>query len=411
MEKLTGGAATRPVENPISLLWLADIDPANIEGLPSLQQMRTHGADLRLAPLPPAEKGQCYYQSLTGMGPARFGRFDAVQAEGYRTLPAPDLTDSSPQWLLPHLLQSRKLAVAFEEITSIEGLNALAARAFDCALIRLRNAGSFTPEALDAILARYLELVAVRGHVCVMTDVWRAPAHTLVNVNDFLVDTGLMEVSGARCSANIIWPETLVYGLGAGQLRVNLRGREPEGVVSSAREYQEVCDALTYELLNNWLDARTNEPVVDHANKKHELSSGEYLFKAPDLITVYRPGYAPSARAAALDLDGISISPVGNPSPVQAPLAPYARLIGYGPALLASASQQQAALIDVAPTLLYLLGQPIPRRMDGEVAAALVTPAYRAQHKITRIDEAEHALSDEEEGLIVDRLRDLGYLG
>lgn len=407
MEKFIGGAAARPVENPISLLWLADIEPASVETLPSLQEMRRHGADLRLAPLPPAEKGQCYYQTLTGMGPARFGRFDAVQAEGYQALSATGLTDSSPQWLLPHLLQSRKLAVAFEEITNVEGLNVLAARKFDCALLRLRNAGSFTVEELDAIVSRYLELVATRGHVFVMTDVWHTPAHTLVNVNDFLVDSGLMEVNGARHSANIIWPETLAYGLGTGQVRVNLRGREPQGIVSSGREYQEVCDALTYELCNSWLDPHTNQPVVDHVYKKNDLYNGEYLFKAPDLITVYRPGYAPSTRAAALDLDGVSISPLGEPTPAQ---APYARLIGYGPALLASAAQQ-AALIDVAPTLLYLLGQPIPRRMDGEVVAALVTPAYREHHTITRIDEAEHALSDEEEGLIVDRLRDLGYLG
>ena len=410
MEKLTGGATVRPVENPISLLWLADIDPASIDALPSFQDLGTHGADLRLAPLPPAEKGQCYYQTLTGIGPGKFGRFDAVQAEGYHALPTASPTDSSAQWLLPHLLQARKLAVAFEEISNVEGLNMLAGQKFDFALLRLRNAGSFTPEALDAMIARYLDLVAAKGHVFVMTDVWHVPAHTLVNVNDFLVDGGLMEVNGARRCANIIWPETLVYGLGEGQLRVNLRGREPQGVVNSGHEYEEVCDALTYELCSNWLDPRTSEPVVEQVYKKNDLYSGEYLFKAPDLITVYRPGYAPSARAATLDLDGVSINPVGNSSPREALHAPYARLIGSGPALLASASQQ-AALIDIAPTMLYLLGQPIPRRMDGEVATALVTPSYREQHTITRIDEAEHALSDEEEGLIVDRLRDLGYLG
>ncbi len=419
MEKVTGGAAARPVENPISLLWLADIDPASIEVLPSLQKMSTHSVDLRLASLPLAEQEQCYYQILTGMGPGKFGRFDAVQAEGYRALPAAGLTDGSQQWLLPHLLQSRKLSVAFEEITAETGidasfstslyekLNLLAARKCDFTLIRLHNAGSFPPDALDAMISHYLELMAARGHVFVMTDVWHAPAHTLVNVNDFLVDAGLMEVRGARHAANIIWPETLVYGLGTGQVRVNLRGREPQGVVSAGREYQEVCDALIYELRNSWLDPHTNEPVVEQVYKKNDLYSGEYLFKAPDLIIVYRPGYVPSTKAAALDLDGASISPVGNPSPAQ---APYARLIGYGPALQTSASQQ-AALIDVAPTLLYLLGQPIPRRMDGEVVATLVTQAYREQHTITRIDEAEHALSDEEEGLIVDRLRDLGYLG
>lgn len=410
MEKLAAGATVRPLENPISLLWLADIDPASVDTLPSFQDPRIRGVDLRLTPLPPAEKGQCYYQTLTGMGPGKFGRFDAVQAEGYHTLPTAGLTDSSAQWLLPHLLQTRKLSVAFEEITNVEGLNMLATQKFDFALIRLRNAGSFTPEALDAIIARYLDLAATRGYVFVMTDIWHAPAHTLVNVNDFLVDIGLMEVNGARRSANIIWPETLVYGLGTGQLRVNLRGREPQGVVNSGHEYQEVCDALTYELRSNWLDPRTGEPVVEQVYKKKDLYSGEYLFKAPDLITVYRPGYAPSTRAAALDLDGVSINPVGKSSPLQAPHIPYARLIGSGPALLASTSQQ-AALIDIAPTMLYLLGQPIPCRMDGEVVTALVTPAYREQHPITRIDEIEHALSDEEEGLIVDRLRDLGYLG
>lgn len=395
------------MEHPISLLWLADIDPAQIETLPSLLEMSTHGADLRLTPLPLAEKTQCYYQTLTGTGPGKFGRFDAVQAEGYRAVPTAEIADSSPGWLLPDLLKLRKLSVVFEEITGVEGLDTLAAQTSDFALLRLRNAGSFAPDMLNTIVARYLELVAARGHCFVMTDVWHGAAHTLVNVNDFLADTGLLEVRGARCSANILWSETLVYGLGTGQIWINLRGREPQGVVGAGHEYQEVCDALSYELRSNWLDTRTSEPVVEQVYKKSELYSGEYLFKAPDLITVYRPGYAPSAKAAALDLDGVSVNPVGDPTAAQ---APYARLMGYGPALLPSISQQ-AALIDLAPTLLYLLGQPIPRRMDGEVVTGIVTQEYQKQHTITRIDEAEHTLTDEEEGLIVDRLRDLGYLG
>ncbi|HEU5226777.1 MAG TPA: hypothetical protein VFU49_03115 [Ktedonobacteraceae bacterium] len=395
------------MEHPISLLWLADIDPAKIETLPSLQELRAHGADLRLTPLPLAEKEQCYYQTLTGMGPGKFGRFDAVQAEGYRAVATADIADNARAWRLPDLLKSRKLAVVSEEITGMEGLNTLAAQKFDFALLRLSNAGSLTPDTLDAIVSRYLELVATRGHSFIMTDVWQAAAHTLVNVNDFLVDIGLLEVKGTRCAANIVWPEALVYGLGAGQLWINLRGREPEGVVGSGREYQEVCDALVYELRSNWLDTRTNEPVIEQVYKKSELYGGEYLFKAPDLITVYRPGYAPSARAVALDLDGASITTVGDPGQVQ---APYARLLGYGPSLLSSVGQQ-AALIDVAPTMLYLLGLPIPRRMDGEVVTGIVTQEYQEQHAINRIDEVEHLLTDEEEGLIVDRLRDLGYLG
>src|SRR5689334_2775088 len=133
------------MEHPISLLWLADIDPAKIETLPSLQELRAHGADLHLTPLPLAEKEQCYYQTLTGMGPGKFGRFDAVQAEGYRAVATADIADNARAWLLPELLKSRKLAVVSEEITGMEGLNALATQKFDFALLRLSNAGSLAP--------------------------------------------------------------------------------------------------------------------------------------------------------------------------------------------------------------------------------------------------------------------------
>jgi predicted AlkP superfamily phosphohydrolase/phosphomutase len=42
-------------------------------------------------------------------------------------------------------------------------------------------------------------------------------------------------------------------------------------------------------------------------------------------------------------------------------------LIGRGPTLKTAAEIEDAHLIDLAPTLLHLLGVPVPRDMDGKV--------------------------------------------
>src|SRR5581483_8001633 len=182
------------------------------------------------------------------------------------------------------------------------------------------------------------------AHLFVLTGVSSPSPRTLVNVNDFLADEGLLEVRQPRSRATIIWSETLAYGLGTGQIWVNLRGREPQGIVNSGREYQEVCNVLIRELRTNWLDSVTYEPVVEQVFKKDEIYTGEYLFKAPDLTVVYRPGYAASPNATNLDLDGESIlsaqqtdhvAVASDPGQSQ---APYARLIAGGPSLVSDFS-------------------------------------------------------------------------
>jgi len=195
--------------------------------------------------------------------------------------------------------------------------------------------------------------------------------------------------------------------LGTGQIWVNLRGREPQGIVGSGAEYQKVCEALINELRSNWLDPRTNRPVVAQVLKKEDAYTGEYLFKAPDLVIVYRPGYSTSSNATFLDFDGESVREVNTSSDA---IAPYAQLIAGGPCLV-SGFAESCSLVDVMPSLLYLLGQPIPHFIDGQVISSMFTSSYRQQTPLKVVEDESDLLSEEEEGLVVDRLRDLGYLG
>jgi arylsulfatase A-like enzyme len=46
-------------------------------------------------------------------------------------------------------------------------------------------------------------------------------------------------------------------------------------------------------------------------------------------------------------------------------------------------------VIDFAPTLLHLLGQPVPRDMDGKVLDALFKPEFLQTHPVRYEDEKE----------------------
>ncbi|HEX6540362.1 MAG TPA: hypothetical protein VF040_01300, partial [Ktedonobacterales bacterium] len=134
-----------------------------------------------------------------------------------------------------------------------------------------------------------------------------------------------------------------------------------------------------------------------------------HLFRAPDLIVVYRPGYAASPRAAALDLDEASVQPGSLDSPIPTE-EPGACLIGCGPAL-ATGAESSGRLIDIVPNVLYLLGAPIPQHLDGHVMTEMFSSAYRERTPVVWAENDATALSGEEEDVIKGRLQALGYLG
>jgi hypothetical protein len=59
-------------------------------------------------------------------------------------------------------------------------------------------------------------------------------------------------------------------------------------------------------------------------------------------------------------------------------------VLAYGTPVVA-ARQSRGAVVDVAPTLLYFLGLPVARDMDGFVRTDLFTPAFNEQRTITFI--------------------------
>ena len=80
--------------------------------------------------------------------------------------------------------------------------------------------------------------------------------------------------------------------------------------------------------------------------------------------------------------------------------------VGPSPAL------EPPALQDIAPTVLHLLGLPVPQDMDGRVLQELLLTSapVRMGPTLAAREQSEGELSAEEEAGIAAALRDLGYI-
>jgi predicted AlkP superfamily phosphohydrolase/phosphomutase len=178
-----------------------------------------------------------------------------------------------------------------------------------------------------------------------------------------------------RFASEADWPKTRAFALpsiNTGFLRVNLRGREPEGIVDPNGEYGELLDEIEAEL-RKLTDARTGERLVERITRTATFSGGPPAL-LPDLFVEW--------IACDHFMDGIS-----HPRAEWARGEPwfdrssYHSLRGFmaaaGPSIAARGSVGEMEILDFAPTFLRLLDvQPDGPR--GRVLGELIDPAARS---------------------------------
>ncbi len=212
---------------------------------------------------------------------------------------------------------------------------------------------------------------------------------------------------------DVNWSQTRAYSVGnVGPIFVNLRGREPKGIVEPGKAYEDVLEELT-QALYQLRDPATNQPMIDKVYRREEIYTGPHLHEAPDLFCMPR-----NLRYSAFGLLQFPSNKWLEPT--------FDRTGGHrmdgvlilrGPGVRPGYRLDSANIVDLAPTILALMGVPIPSDMDGQVLESLLTDDFRASLKITTSPEvvAEHyrptELSAEDEEAVLQRLRGLGYLG
>ncbi|MDR3632826.1 MAG: alkaline phosphatase family protein [Isosphaeraceae bacterium] len=210
---------------------------------------------------------------------------------------------------------------------------------------------------------------------------------------------------------HIDWSRTRAYAQGNfGQIFLNLKGRQPQGCVAP-EDARPLLDDLKAGL-QAIPHPETGAPLVEHVYERDELYEGPHAHLAPDLTVVLGDW-----KYRTIGLHDFTTNRVI--SPAFGPTGDHRLdgvLIATGPAIRAGGRPSGARLLDIAPTVLHLLGVPVPGDMDGRVLSELLDPAITAAVPVpANAGAAQPApvvsgYTEEEDEAIQQRLADLGYL-
>ena len=186
-----------------------------------------------------------------------------------------------------------------------------------------------------------------------------------IRVNEWLIREGYLTLrenapAGPVKPDMIDWPRTRVWGDGGYYSRIflNVRGREPEGVVEPS-QVEPLRDELIAKL--EALGDEQGNPIGTKVFRPEQLYH-TVNGVPPDLICYF--GNL-TWRSIGTVGDGFVHTRENDTGPDDANHAKYGIYIFEGPGLPAAAPQG-ARLFDIAPTVLELMGQPVPADMQGK---------------------------------------------
>lgn len=399
------------------VFWLSGAKLADLASLPEVEALRERGAMVELESQPITGPLLQQYQAISGQTTASFGLFDTLVPRNYAAVEETAGRGTPPKSLADRL-RTVGWTVEYREIPAQELPSAVQQWAQDaptaqaCLVVKAAVTQGMKEAEIKAV-GEALQLaqawVGEDGLLAVFSDTQPAEVKRFVNVNDFLAEMGIIERN--EQSGQVNWKDSLAYHIGHGQLWVNLLGRDTQGVVHPQDEFEEVLDTLVKALPNKLRDPESGEPVIERVYRKEELYSGDYLFCAPDLVIVFKPGYAPSAQSSRVGFDGTTFTPGSGKTALAGvhPAAVRGFLLAASSALAAGTTVDEIApLTAVTATILHALGVEYVD-VDSPAVSALFSSGYLETHSI-RSGSQSQELSDEDEELIISHLRDLGYV-
>ena len=214
------------------------------------------------------------------------------------------------------------------------------------------------------------ELVALAGDetaIFVVSDHGGKPMKGSFCINDWLIQQGLLRLKEpvdevTRFSADLVdWEQTTAWAWGGyyGRLFINVEEREPMGAVARA-DYEMVRDDLIERI--EAIPDHEGRPMETKALRPQDIYSGPCVDDAPDLM-IYLD-----------DLNWRLGQDIGNSSEYtfDTEIGPDDSVHDYHGIIAARlpgerqlALDSSVHLMDVAPTVLDILGEPIPEQMEG----------------------------------------------
>jgi len=227
---------------------------------------------------------------------------------------------------------------------------------------------------------------------------------------------GLSESAAEVVSCgDVDFPRTRAYPAGETEgVFVNVRGRQPTGIVELGREYEETRQEII-DTLCNLTDPDTGERIARGAWRREEIWSGPCLEDLPDVIMEQEE------RKYA-----VPVFPKSHDDRILYPLPSWSWkalrhlgghrrhgiLMAAGPHIR-NTSPAEARIVDVPATVLALLGCAVPEAFDGRVLTEMLTEDVPTPDRTRVLPSGEAPSEDvqsQEHDAVTERLRNLGYI-
>jgi predicted AlkP superfamily phosphohydrolase/phosphomutase len=215
--------------------------------------------------------------------------------------------------------------------------------------------------------------------------------------------------------SQIDWSQTQAYRFkvfpSVEGIVVNVRGRQPEGVVEPGDAYETVRDRLLAGLAR-LRDPQTGALIVARASRREDLFEGPFLDDIPDILVELNEAFTGGSHVDGALVTAMSLAELSEYS---ASHRPDGLFVFAGPGIRAGQWLEGAQIVDLAPTLMHILGVPVASWMDGRVLqdvfdAAAKRPTSYAEYDVIRPEGDATRLTSEEEAAIREQLAGLGYL-
>ncbi len=199
----------------------------------------------------------------------------------------------------------------------------------------------------------------------------------------------------------------------ATRLFVLTAGRDPHAIWTRAEALR-----IRAKLVRELREARhpaTGGRVCEEVWVNEEVFEGPYVEKGPDVVVLPEYGYFLTLG------DPETAEPFTGPVPHSAALSGWHRMNGLyvatgpniRPGRRSADGERLYSLMDVVPTVLYAMGEPIPEGLDGEIMRGIFQPSFMQDNPPLRsgpLPMDDRQLTQEE----IDRLVELGsisYIG
>ncbi|MDY6973438.1 MAG: alkaline phosphatase family protein [Thermodesulfobacteriota bacterium] len=211
----------------------------------------------------------------------------------------------------------------------------------------------------------------------------------------------------------IQWPHSTAYSVSNTEqgIYINLKGREPYGIVNPGIEYENLRDDIM-DALRTLRAPTDGRQLVSHLYRKEELYQGPHKDNAPDIVFFLSDGeYLADVRLTEHLWEEVSWTTGRGTHRKEGLFIAY----GHG---VRKGTRVDANIVDLAPTVLFLLDIPISQDIDGTILDSVFeeeflnqkAPQYAVAGNRAEEESEVFSLSEKEEEKVIQQLADLGYM-